>query len=86
MNNYRDNSLSQRRKRPTDMFLYALIYLCAAFAVLLLAGIIIYVLIRGISSVNWGFLTTVTSVRKGTVGIAGSIVNTILSWTICLRR
>jgi phosphate transport system permease protein len=61
-----------------DLVLYALIYLCAAFAVLLLAGIIIYVLIRGVSSINWGFLTTVTSVRKGTVGIAGNIVNTIL--------
>ncbi len=71
-------TLSQKRKRPMDLVLYALIYLCAAFAVFLLAGIIIYVLFRGISSVNWEFLTTVTSVRKGTVGIAGNIVNTIL--------
>ena len=78
MNNHSECTLSQRRKRPMDLVLYALIYLCAAFAVLLLAGIIIYVLIRGVSSINWGFLTTVTSVRKGTVGIAGNIVNTIL--------
>lgn len=33
---------------------------------------------KGVSSVNWNFLTTVTSVRKNTVGIAGNIVNTIL--------
>ena len=78
MNNHSECTLSQRRKRPMDLVLYALIYLCATFAVLLLAGIIIYVLIRGVSSINWGFLTTVTSVRKGTVGIAGNIVNTIL--------
>lgn len=45
MNNHSECTLSQRRKRPMDLVLYALIYLCAAFAVLLLAGIIIYVLI-----------------------------------------
>ena len=47
-------------------------------SLLLLIGIIVYVLIKGIGSINWGFLTTVTSVRYGTVGIAGNIVNTIL--------
>ena len=33
---------------------------------------------KGLSAVNWSFLTSVTSVLKGTVGIAGNIVNTIL--------
>ena len=61
-----------------ESFLYALIYLCAAISLLLLIGIIVYVFIKGIGSINWGFLTTVTSVRYGTVGIAGNIVNTIL--------
>ena len=70
--------LSAKRKRPTDSLLYGLIYLCAFFSVMLLAGIIFYVLIRGIHSVSWSFLTTVTSVLKGTVGIAGNIVNTVL--------
>lgn len=64
--------------RISDMILYVLIGLCAAFAVLLLVSIIVYVLMRGIGSVNWQFLTTVTSVRKGTVGIAGNIVNTVM--------
>ncbi len=72
------SSLSAKRKRPTDSLLYGLIYLCAFFSVMLLAGIIFYVLIRGIHSVSWSFLTTVTSVLKGTVGIAGNIVNTVL--------
>ena len=40
-------------------------------------GIIGYVLYKGIGSINLEFLTTVTSVLHGTVGIAGNIVNTI---------
>lgn len=44
---------------------------------LLLLGIIIYVFAKGIRSVNWEFLTSVTSVLKGTTGIAGNIVNTL---------
>ncbi|MCR5090397.1 MAG: phosphate ABC transporter permease PstA [Oscillospiraceae bacterium] len=70
--------LRKRRSRPVDMLLYALIYLSAALSVLLLAGIIVYVLIRGARSVSWSFLTSVTSVLKGTVGIAGNIVNTLM--------
>lgn len=46
-------------------------------SVALLAGIIIYVFYRGFSSVNWEFLTSVTSVLQGTVGIAGNILNTL---------
>lgn len=78
MNDCCKASLTKGKRRPSDAILYGLIYLCAAFAVLLLVGIIVYVLMRGIGSVNWSFLTTVTSVRKGTVGIAGNIVNTLM--------
>ena len=70
--------LRGRRIAVKELVLYALIYLCVALSVVLLLGIIIYVLIKGIGSINWGFLTTVTSVRYGTIGIAGNIVNTIL--------
>lgn len=55
-----------------------LIYLCVAFSVALLLGIIFYVLINGISSVNFSFLTSTKSVLKGTNGIAGNIVNTLM--------
>ncbi|MDO4487730.1 MAG: phosphate ABC transporter permease PstA [Eubacteriales bacterium] len=72
------SSLSFGKKRPAEVLLYGLIYFCAAFTVILLAGIIIYVLVRGIGQVNFKFLTSVTSVVKGTVGIAGNIVNTLL--------
>ncbi|MDO4490378.1 MAG: phosphate ABC transporter permease PstA [Lachnospiraceae bacterium] len=72
------SSLTASGKRPADQLLYGLICICAGFSVLLLAGIIAYVLVRGIGQVNWQFLTSVTSVLKGTVGIAGNIVNTVL--------
>ncbi len=60
-----------------NKFLYGCIYLSAAIAVSVLLMIICYVTVRGIGSVSLEFLTTVTSARKGTVGIAGNIVNTL---------
>ena len=65
-------------RKIKDFSIRMLIYICAAFSVILVIGIIIYVLMKGLSVVNWSFLTSVTSVLKGTVGIAGNIVNTIL--------
>lgn len=68
--------ISQKRK-IADGIVYGLIYLCVALSVALLAGIILYVFVKGVSHVNWEFMTTVTSVLRGTVGIAGNIVNTL---------
>lgn len=65
-------------RKIKDFSIRMLIYICAAFSVFLVIGIIIYVLMKGLSAVNRSFLTSVTSVLKGTVGIAGNIVNTIL--------
>ena len=65
-------------RKIKDFSIRMLIYICAAFSVFLVIGIIIYVLMKGLSAVNWSFLTSVTSALKGTVGIAGNIVNTIL--------
>lgn len=79
-----NNSLTIRKKRTSDTALKVLIYLSAAFSVLLLVGIIGYVFFRGIGSINWSFLTTVTSSLKGTVGIAGNIVNTLYIIVITL--
>lgn len=66
-----------KKRRWGDIVLYGLIYLCAALAVVILVGIIGYVFFKGIRRVNLEFLTSVTSVLKGTVGIAGNIVNTL---------
>ena len=67
-----------------DKFLYGCIYLSAAIAVSVLLMIICYVTVRGIGSVSLEFLTTGTSARKGTVGIAGNIVNTLYIIVITL--
>lgn len=77
-------SLMVKRRRASDTVLKALIYTSAVFSVLLLLGIIGYVLYKGIASINWEFLTTVTSTLKGTVGIAGNIVNTLYIVVITL--
>lgn len=69
-------SLNGKKQKISDLILTLLIYLSAFLAVALLLGIIVFVFIKGFRTVNWSFLTSVTSVLKGTVGIAGNIVNT----------
>ncbi len=71
------NSVYGKRIRFSDLFLNVLIYVCAAISVVLLIGIIGYVFYKGIRTVNWKFLTSVTSVLEGTTGIAGNIINTL---------
>lgn len=73
-----DEPLTVSKKRPMDICLYGLVYLCAGLSVALLVVLLAYVLIKGIGQVNWQFLTTVTSVLKGTVGIAGNLLNTLI--------
>ena len=70
-------SIMNRKRRISDDILTAVIYLSAFIAVAILVGIIGYVFFRGISQVNWSFLTNVQSASKGTVEIAGNIVNTL---------
>ena len=70
--------MQSNRRRIKDAFARILIYICVALSVALLFGIIVYVMVKGIGSVNWSFLTTVTSVLNGTSGISGNIVNTLL--------
>ena len=72
------NGLTKKKSRYQDNLMYLLIFLSAIFSVFLLASIIVYVFAKGASSVSWEFLTTVTSVLRGTVGIAGNIVNTLI--------
>ena len=71
------DSILVKKKRPFDNVAYALIYMSALISVGILVGIIIYVTIKGLSNVNWAFLTTERSALKGTTGIAGNIVNTL---------
>ena len=78
------SSIKSSKIRLTDLILKILINIAAAFSVLLLVGILAYVFLKGIGSVNLTFLTTVTSTLKGTVGIAGNIVNTLYIIVITL--
>ena len=71
-----DNTLMRKRKRPLDMILRAAIYISASVSVLLLLGMIGYVFVKGIQTVNLSFLTSVTSTLEGTVGVAGNLLNT----------
>lgn len=80
----RDNSICRKKNHTYDHVLTALIYLCALISILLLAGIVGYVFVRGIGSINWAFLTTVPSTINGTFGVAGNIVNTLYIIVITL--
>ena len=71
-------------RKIKDFGIRLVIYVCSAFSVLLLLLIIVYVMIKGVSAVSWSFLTSVTSVLKGTVGIAGNIVNTLIIMVITM--
>lgn len=70
-------SLFDRRKRPGEAVLLAAVYGASSLSALLLPGMIGYVFFRGMGSLNPGFFTKVTSEIKGTVGIAGNLVNTL---------
>ena len=79
-----NDSIMNGKARISDIIIKILIYISAGFSVILLIGIIGYVFIKGIGSVNFSFLTTVTSTLKKTVGIAGNIVNTLYIIVITL--
>ncbi|MDO4463155.1 MAG: phosphate ABC transporter permease PstA [Bacillota bacterium] len=72
------------KKKISDFVIKALINMAAGISVLLLVGILVYVFVKGIGSVNWRFLTTVTSTLNNTVGIAGNIINTLYIIVITL--
>ena len=77
-------TLVRKKIRISDMLLYGMIYLSAFIAVLLIVGIIVYVFVKGFKTINWTFLTTVTSALKQTTGILGNIVNTLYIIVITL--
>ncbi|MCI9338310.1 MAG: phosphate ABC transporter permease PstA [Lachnospiraceae bacterium] len=71
------DSLYGKRTRPAEQFLLAAIYGAAYFSLFLLLGIVAYLFFRGSRVLSLRFLTSVTSVWRGTVGIGGSLVNTL---------
>ncbi len=77
-------SLYVKKKRPSDAILSGLIYFSGILTTALLAGIIIYIAVNGIGSIDPTFLTTIKSVAKGTFGILGYMVNTLYIIVITL--
>lgn len=61
-----------------DQFFLGILIISTLFTVSLLFGIIAYVFAKGFRYVNLTFLSSVSSALKGTVGIAGNILNTLL--------
>ena len=70
--------------KAADCTVYAFVYISAALIVLLLVGMIGYVLAQGLPALNLEFITCSTSLRKGTVGVAGNIINTIIIVVVTL--
>ena len=79
-----DQSILVKRVRVSDIVITAAIYAAASLSILLLAGIVCYTFVKGISSISWQFLTTVPSSLKGTFGIAGNLLNTLYIVVITL--
>ena len=64
-------------RRAWNRFFTAAVWVAAALVIVLVAGIIGLVLVRGIPHISWAFLTTKASVLKGTDGILPAILNTL---------
>ena len=73
-NRYTDFSSS---RRLWNQFFTGAVWVAAVFVIILVVGIIGMVLIRGLPHVNWTFLTTTSSILRGTNGILPAIINTL---------
>ena len=73
-NRYADFSPS---RRLWNQFFTGAVWVAAIFVIALVVGIIGMVLIRGLPHVSWTFLTTTSSILRGTTGILPAIINTL---------
>ena len=70
-NRYADFSPS---RRLWNQFFTGAVWIAAIFVIVLVVGIIGMVLVRGLPHVNWTFLTTTSSILRGTNGILPAII------------
>ena len=73
-NRYADFSPS---RRLWNQFFTGAVWVAALFVIVLVVGIIGMVLVRGLPHVSWTFLTTTSSILRGTKGILPAIINTL---------
>ena len=71
------NNSASASRRTWNRVMNALVWASAVLVIVLVAGILGMVLVRGIPHVSWKFLTTTASVLKGTDGILPAILNTL---------
>ena len=64
-------------RRLWNQFFTGAVWVAAIFVIALVVGIIGMVLIRGLPHVSWTFLTTTSSILRGTKGILPAIINTL---------
>jgi len=70
-------SLYRKSRKWGEVFVLAVLYGASSLSIFLLLGIIGYVFFKGFRVLSLRFFTSVTSQLKGTVGIAGNLVNTL---------
>ncbi len=68
--------ISFRRKLRCGI-LNAIMLMCALIICLMLAGMVGYILSRGVKGITWEFLSTKPSLLRGTNGILPNILNTL---------
>lgn len=77
-------SIYNKKIKFSDYVITAMIFFSAAISVLLLAGILVYVFIKGAPAISLPFLFSVQSALKNSFGILGNIVNTLYIIVITL--
>ncbi len=66
-----------KNRKAKGLILRMLTYLSAALIFVMLAGIIGYIMYRGIPGITWSFLTSKPSLINETIGILPNILNTL---------
>lgn len=66
-----------KNRKARGLLLRMLTYLSAALIFVMLAGIIGYIMYRGIPGITWSFLTSKPSLINETIGILPNILNTL---------
>lgn len=71
------NETVSRTRKIRDLILKGLVWLSAAIICLLLAGMLCFILIKGLGHISWKFLSSKTSLLNGTVGILPNLLSTL---------
>lgn len=67
----------EKQIRPGVIAVRALIYIITAAVIVLVAAIIVFLMVKGLPYISWGFLSQAPSRLEETYGIAPMIINTL---------